>query len=469
VTFARVVVVLADACARNVSWFFSITVGLGLMAGSVSADVTSPGLRLDMNYSVKGLLERSEDVAGGYASALDSQFNTRIVSPLGRFVHTGTTRYDFTAARPAVQQVRLDTAWEYAGANDTLRYRAGDAVAGTGLAWASNYRYVGLQVRRNPATLGDAVRKTELDMASLRQFSRTDALGNHTVVTLPYYGGATLLAVGRSDFQGQAGYPRLNYASQSNDYSHEPAVSGSLRFGVAEAITAETHFESTAGLINSGGGVVSRLGRDALISVATAGSTYAGQHGAQVSASYQGKLGRIGYYIGSQRRSAGYYDVARAAEDNYDGLLLTASPRYLQSDGVGVAVPLPFLGSPLHVNYVRLTEATAGTQSQLVNVTHAHSFGGNVALYTSAYADVRQTGTFGFFLGVGFALGGVAARPTAGSMKFSTAGLGTAGRDTSGLRGVERATGTLGGSLSAGSDVGLSGSTSTQYSVYPRP
>ena len=95
-----------------------------------------------------------------------------------------------------------------------------------------------------------------------------------------------MLSAGLSSYSFEAGFLRRNYGLQSFDYDARPAVSGSMRRGVTDALTIEGHAEATGGMVNAGVGALMRLGYAGVVSGAVAGS--AGRYpGTQVSVGYQ--------------------------------------------------------------------------------------------------------------------------------------------------------------------------------------
>jgi outer membrane usher protein len=71
----------------------------------------------------------------------------------------------------------------------------------------------------------------------------TDLLGRQTTVTVPYYASTSLLKPGLHDYSIAAGFIRLNYGQQSNDYGEFMAV-GMDRFGITPKFTGEVRLEA---------------------------------------------------------------------------------------------------------------------------------------------------------------------------------------------------------------------------------
>lgn len=99
-----------------------------------------------------------------------------------------------------------------------------------------------------------------------------DALGRTVATSVPLYVDTRMLSAGLSSYSFEAGFLRRNYGLQSFDYDARPAVSGSLRRGISNALTVEGHAEATGGVVNAGVGALLRLGYAGVLSGAVAGS-----------------------------------------------------------------------------------------------------------------------------------------------------------------------------------------------------
>ncbi len=62
--------------------------------------------------------------------------------------------------------------------------------------------------------------------------------------------------------------PRLQFGLQSNNYAETPVVLGSLRHGLNDWLTVETHGEVGARLYSGGAGFAARLGQFGVLSLA---------------------------------------------------------------------------------------------------------------------------------------------------------------------------------------------------------
>ncbi|MES3025273.1 MAG: fimbria/pilus outer membrane usher protein [Pseudomonadota bacterium] len=73
-----------------------------------------------------------------------------------------------------------------------------------------------------------------------------DLAGREQVINQPFYSSPSLLRKGVADFSFEAGALRHNFGLLSNDYG-KLFGSGTVRYGVLEALTAETHVQVHAG------------------------------------------------------------------------------------------------------------------------------------------------------------------------------------------------------------------------------
>ncbi|PMW75446.1 fimbrial assembly protein, partial [Pseudomonas sp. GW460-12-1-14-LB3] len=82
-----------------------------------------------------------------------------------------------------------------------------------------------------------------------------DTLGRETKTTLPFYSSNLLLQKGLLDFSAEAGFPRRNFGTESDDYVGDAMGFATARYGVADWLTLEGHFEGGVDLLNGGVGM----------------------------------------------------------------------------------------------------------------------------------------------------------------------------------------------------------------------
>jgi outer membrane usher protein len=243
---------------------------------------------------------------------------------------------------------RLDTTWSMSFPDEMLTLRAGDTLTGAA-PWSRSTRIAGVQLARNfalqpylitapmPAFLGSATLPSDVELYinGMRQYSGkvpsgpfqlntvpsingagnaqvvlTDALGRTTTLNFSLYDTHQLLAQGLSDWSADLGVVRKNYGTSSFDYGHDPAASGTWRYGVTNNFTAEAHAEATNGLANAGVGGNWLLGDAGVVSGAVAHSSNRSLSGSLLQLGYDWRAERLNFSVGGTRSFGDYRDVA---------------------------------------------------------------------------------------------------------------------------------------------------------------
>jgi outer membrane usher protein len=184
-----------------------------------------------------------------------------------------------------------------------------------------------------------------------------DAAGHQTRQSLSFYGSSRLLAPGFTDYSIEAGLPRIGYATTSDTYVNEPVVSGTLRKGIHDRLTIETHGELDSNLVNGGIGLVLGLGRAGIASVAASASRHQDNQGGQIYGSYQTKVGEL-FINASLRRTFGSYDDLASATSQYQPLpsLRTSLGGFLSYLAPNALLPVPTSHPPR-----KLVQLSVGT------------------------------------------------------------------------------------------------------------
>lgn len=130
---------------------------------------------------------------------------------------------------------------------------------------------------------------------------------------MPFYVTSSLLQKGLSDFSVAAGTLRRDYGLR--DFGYGPGVtSGSLRYGLSDNFTLESHAEASDSLTLGGLGGNLRLGNFGVLNTALSQSQFDGESGQQLS---------LGYQYSSQRYSFSYQRMQR--RDQYADLTVVDS------------------------------------------------------------------------------------------------------------------------------------------------
>ncbi|WP_248921150.1 fimbria/pilus outer membrane usher protein [Pseudomonas entomophila] len=357
------------------------------------------------------------DEGGTYLAAWNE---LRLFDDWGTFSTTGQWRQSFNGAQDATRQgfLRYDTTFRYTDDQRLLTYEVGDLVTGA-LPWTTSVRVGGLQLSRDfsarpdlvtyplPAFAGEAAVPTSLDLfingykssttelqpgpytltnvpfingAGEAVVVTTDALGRQVSTTLPFYVTSSLLAKGLSDFSVAAGSLRRDYAVR--DFGYGPGVaSASLRHGVTDYFTLETHAETAQSMMLGGLGGNLRLGNFGVLNAAMAQSRFEGDTGRQVALGYQYNSRRIGFNYQRVQRHGDYADLSLV-----DSPYTRLSQR---SEQATLSLNLDHYGS-LGAGYFDV-RAGDGTRTRLVNLSWSKPLWGNSSLYLSANREVGDS------------------------------------------------------------------------------
>lgn len=318
------------------------TAVLGPKSGARTAASASPGLLL--NYDLYSSYTNKNDLN------LSGYFEMRAFNNLGvlsnSYLVQGQHAHDQTGWQRTT--VRMDTTLEHSLQDKEITFRLGDTLTNS-LAWTRSTRIGGFQVSRNfalqpyqtttplPAYFGSAALPSAVEMyingiqqysgkvpagpfelnampsingAGQAQVVLTDALGRRTLVNFPFYSSTRLLREGLTDWSFEAGYVRNNYGYQSFDYTKEPMASGTVRHGLSNFLTLESHVEGSKGIAMGGVGAAATVGLLGTVSASYARSSAQGEKGAQYGVSYQFQRGAFSLGASTQRGSGGYRDVA---------------------------------------------------------------------------------------------------------------------------------------------------------------
>ncbi|MFJ4195853.1 fimbria/pilus outer membrane usher protein [Pseudomonas sp. NPDC089534] len=358
------------------------------------------------------------DDAGTYLAAWNE---VRVFDSWGTLSNTG--QYRRTLSGDAVSTLdngylRYDTTWRYSDDDRMLTYEAGDVVSGA-LPWSSSVRLGGVQFSRDfavrpdlvtyplPQFAGEAAVPSSVDLfingfksssaelqpgpytltnvpfingAGEAVVVTTDALGRQVSTTVPFYVTSSLLQKGLSDFSVSAGTLRRDYGLK--DFSYGPGVtSGSLRYGVSDLFTLESHAEAAEELALGGLGGNLRLGNFGVLNTAVSQSRFDGDTGQQFS---------LGYQYSGQRYSFSWQRLQR--RDRYADLTVVDSPYTSlsrRSEQATLSVNLERWGS-LGAGYFDI-RAADDTRTRLLNLTWSKPLWRNSSFYLSANREIGDS------------------------------------------------------------------------------
>ncbi|RLU05379.1 fimbrial assembly protein [Pseudomonas prosekii] len=368
-----------------------------------------------LNYD---LYLNDTDDAGTYLAAWNE---LRLFDGWGTLSNTG--QYRQTLSGNAVSTLnngylRYDTTWRYSDDERLLTYEAGDLVSGA-LPWSSSVRLGGVQLSRDfgvrpdlvtyplPQFAGEAAVPSSVDLfingyksssadlqpgpytltnipfingAGEAVVVTTDALGRQVSTTVPFYVTSSLLQKGLSDFSVAAGTLRRNYGLKDFGYG-SGVTSGSLRYGVSDNFTLESHAEASQALTLGGLGGNLRLGNFGVLNTALSQSQFDGENGQQLS---------LGYQYSSQRYSFSYQRLQR--HENYADLSVVDSPYATlskRSEQATLSLNLNTWGS-LGVGYFDV-RAADDSRTRLLNLTWSKPLWRNTSFYLSGNREIGDS------------------------------------------------------------------------------
>ncbi len=284
--------------------------------------------------------------------------------------------------------IRLDSNFSLDFPEPMIRLAVGDDVTG-GLSWTRATRLGGIRLSRDfdlqpyRVTMplarfeGEAVLPSTADLfiegiqqprvavapgrfelqnvpilsgAGAAKLVLTDITGQQRTTTFSFYSSSDLLQKGLADWSLAAGYLRLGYGVDSFSYADDPFFNGSLRIGASDAMTLESHLESTKDLVMAGLGGVSLVPiLGGVVQGAYAESWHGSERGRQYGFGYQWQGAHLSVSYKSLRRDMGFRDVAS----------LQKAPLPLRTDQAFLGVMMG--RSQLGASYVRQDLPVAGS------------------------------------------------------------------------------------------------------------
>lgn len=336
------------------------------------------------------------DDAGSYLAAWNE---VRLFDNWGTLSSTGQYRRSLVSAGDNQLDngyLRYDTTWRFSDDERMLTYEVGDLISGA-LAWTSAIRMGGVQISRDfgvrpdlvtyplPQFSGEAAVPSSVDLfingyksssenlqpgpytltnvpfingAGEAVVVTTDALGRQVSTSVPFYVTSTLLQQGLSDFSVSAGSVRRGYGI--DDFAYGPGVtSGSLRYGLSNSLTLESHLEASDSLALGGVGANFKLGNFGVLNSAVSQSRFDGRGGRQASLGYQYSAQRFSFAYQRLQRFADYADLSVIDAD-----YISLSRR---SEQVTLALNLDRFGS-LGAGYFDVLAADA-SRTRLLNLS----------------------------------------------------------------------------------------------------
>jgi outer membrane usher protein len=206
---------------------------------------------------------------------------------------------------------------------------------------------------------------------------------------------------------------------------HENLVaSGTLRGGITDALTVESHAEGGAGIANAGIGTVFPLAAAGVGSIAVAGSTKDDTQGVQVAASFEFDLGVARFFVRGQQTFGNYTDLAAAASNTrLSGLPVTLNvqpPRQLYQSAL--TIPFAANAASLALSFTHL-RGDFDLREDVLGVTYTRSVFRDASVFVNGFKDFGPSHNLGLLAGLTFALRpDVSARADVSANNGSTVG-----------------------------------------------
>lgn len=361
-----------------------------------------------LNYD---LYLNDTDDAGTYLAAWNE---IRLFDSWGTLSNTGQYRRSIVGTADSQMDNgyrRYDTLWRFSDDERMLTYEAGDLISGA-LPWTSSVRMGGVQLSRDfgvrpdlvtyplPQFSGEAAVPSSVDLfingfksssenlqpgpytltnipfingAGEAVVVTTDALGRQVSTSVPFYVTSTLLQKGLSDFSVSAGSVRREYGVRN--FAYGPGVtSGSLRYGLTDSLTLESHLEASDSLTLGGMGGNLKLGNFGVLNSAVSQSQFDGRDGRQLSVGYQYSAQRFSLAYQRLQRFSDYADLSVVDSD-----YISLSQR---SEQLTLSLNLDRFGS-LGAGYFDVVAADT-SRTRLLNLSWSKPLWFNSSVYVSA-------------------------------------------------------------------------------------
>jgi outer membrane usher protein len=406
-----------------------------------------------LNYAAFGALGGEDDLSnfnGGSFSGINASLDGRLFTPYG--VLNQSAIAGMTLAQET-SGLRLETTYTFTDQDNLVTWRGGDVISG-GVGWSRPVRLGGMQAQRTfsirpdlvttplPAVSGSAAVPSTVDVfvngvkshsqqvgagpyqidnipsisgSGVAQVITRDAAGRESVQSLSFYTSPRLLRPGLYDFSVEGGYARRGFGVENFDYG-VPAASATLRSGITDWLTAESHAEGSDDLINFGAGFAVRAFDASVVGAAVSASLSDQGTGTQVYGSFETKIGAVTINARAQHAIGDYDDLASltARADNGRLSARTAGfsgigrnvfslepPRAI--DQITISAPLSFDKSTISATFLRY-EPESGERSDFVTATYSRPLIANANMYATGFTDLNDSEQTGVYVGVSMPL-----------------------------------------------------------------
>ncbi|MXO70617.1 fimbria/pilus outer membrane usher protein [Alteraurantiacibacter buctensis] len=248
-------------------------------------------------------------------------------------------------------------------------------------------RYSG-SVAPGPFELGAG--GNQISGAGTAQLVVTDALGQVTTLSVPFYDTPLLLRGGLTDWAVELGTVRRDYGIRSFAYAGDPVLSASLRRGLSNFVTLEAHGEGGAGLVNGGAGATVLLPFGGVVTGSLAASRNDGKTGLRGEVGYSWTDTNFTISASAQRASGSFADLP-----TLEGATSQRSREVLNA-GYN-AESLGFFNASL------IRQRNPGEPREtFLSASWQHTLGSNLALSLTGNMGLRPGSARGVFLTVSY-------------------------------------------------------------------
>lgn len=354
--------------------------------------------------------------SGGNGDIASVWLEQRVFGRFGVLSNTGAWRSSWGGTGTA-KHVRYDSTWWLDRHDRLSTWMLGDVING-GHTWTRPVRIGGFRFARDfalrpdlityplPELSGQAALPTTVDLlingklaasrdvepgpytfaeipfvsgAGEAALIATDAAGRQTITTAPFYVSSELLKPGLLDYDVSAGALREAYGLRSFAYG-EWAGSGSLRYGIRDDLTLESHVELANGLTALGVGGAVKAGLAGVLQAGAMRSSHRNERGWQYSLGYRYASPRFVLAYQQMRRSGEFMSLASLGDkpvgpDRFRHLSLSVPA------GLSGRIGISFFDA----------SAPQGQQTRLVNLGYSRPWRSAATLHVAAVRDLERS------------------------------------------------------------------------------
>lgn len=395
---------------------------------------------LILNYSLYNTLTDGEN---SFSGTFDTLYNSHYGNFNSGFLYRNAKPLNSSSER----LVRLNSFWQKIDAEKIQQYTIGDFISHTP-DWGNSVRLAGLQwssayAQRSdivttalPQFSGSAALPSSLDLYVNQQkiysgeipsgpfdlkslpfisgnevaLVTTDITGQQIVKKQAYYFSPKILAKDIHQFSVDLGFPRYNFANESNQYDETLFAAASSRYGLSHTLTLNAGLEASSdGLVNLGIGAAKNFLGRGVITASVAGSNYDDEQGLLSVVGLEGRLSKdLSMNMSYQKASENYHDLARVSEKLYlsknhqhvnpdYAVTLSSSANEIFRAGLNLNINT---GVNVSTNYSQIQYADE--QYKLATLNVSANLSNSWSIFGSIYKDFINDQDYGGFVALRF-------------------------------------------------------------------